>query len=114
MIAVKRLAILALCIAGCRTATPIREIHSATAPDISRVTMKNGTVITFNQDFGWYNQQAGTIEGVTTDSLHVEYHLVELKQVETVRTYSLLPAVGAAIALLGFGIYVVGRILAIL
>ena len=95
-------------LAGCPTVTPVREIHSATTPDISRVMLKSGTVITFNQDFGWFNQKAGTIEGVTTDSLHVEYHLVELKQVETVGTYSLLAAVGAAHAVLLGGAGLVG------
>ncbi len=76
--------------------------------------LKNGTVITFNQDFGWFNQNAGTIEGITTDSQHVEYHLVELNKVETVRTYSIVAAIIAAGALLGFGIYLLAKLLAIL
>lgn len=99
---------------GCRSIVPARDLHGASAPDISRVMLKNGTVITFNQDFGWFNQNAGTIEGITTDSQHVEYHLVELNKVETVRTYSIVAAIIAAGALLGFGIYLLAKLLAIL
>lgn len=75
--------------------------------------LKNGKVIEFNKDFGWYNQTAGTIEGVTVDSQHVEYHLAEISKVETVRVYSVIPAIYSAVAILGFVIYVIARLLAL-
>jgi hypothetical protein len=101
------------CVCGCRTVAPIHDLRSSTAPDISRVMLKNGDVIVFNGDFGWYNQKGGTIEGMTIDSQHVEYHLTELSKVETVRTYSLAAAFLAAGVLLGFGIYLLAKLLAI-
>ena len=76
--------------------------------------LKSGEVVLFNKDFGWYNQKAGTIEGETGDSQHVEYHLIELSKVETVRAYSILAAAYTGIALLGFGIYLIGHLLALL
>ncbi len=82
----------AILFSGCRAIYPVRELRSSSAPDISRVMKKNGTVVVFNPDLGWYNKQAGTIEGVTVDSQHVEYHLSELAKVETVREYSIIPA----------------------
>jgi hypothetical protein len=109
----KRAALLLLLVVGCRTVSPIHDLRSSTAPDISRVMLKNGNVIEFNRDFGWFNEKAGTIEGVTADSQHVEYHLVELSKVETVRAYSLIAAVLAAGALLGFGIFLLAKLLTI-
>ena len=100
-------------LASCRTVSPIIELHSSFAPDISRVMLKGGNVVEFNKDFGWYNQRAGTIEGITVDSQHVEYHLAQLSKVETVRGYSLVAAVYAGIAVLGFAIYLIARLLAL-
>jgi len=110
----KAFAIIILLLAGCRTVSPIRELHPAFSPDISRVMLKSGTVVLFNKDFGWYNQQAGTIEGITADSQHVEYHLTQLSKVETVRTYSIVPAIYTAGAILGFVIYVIAHLLALI
>jgi len=102
----------AMLFAGCRAIYPVRELRPSSAPDISRVMLKNGKVTIFNADFGWYNKQAGTIEGVTADSSqHVEYHLSEISKVETVREYSIFPAaVVAGIALWG-ALYLLGEIL---
>lgn len=110
---VKYFAVALLLFAGCRTITPIRDLHPALAPDISRVMLKGGTVVEFNKDFGWYNQSAGTIEGITVDSQHVEYHLAQLTKVETVRVYSLVAAVYTWAAVLGFAIYLLARLLAL-
>jgi hypothetical protein len=106
-----RLAILSILFAGCRSITPARELRPSSAPDISRVMMKNGKVVIFNADFGWYNRQAGTIEGITVDTQHVEYHLSELTKVETVREYSLIPAAVLAGIVLLAGVYLVAKIL---
>jgi hypothetical protein len=110
-----QLTILAACstilFSGCRAIYPVRELRTSSAPDISRVMMKNGKVIVFNADFGWYNKQAGIIEGTTVDSQHVEYHLSELSKVETVREYSLIPAAFVAgVVLLGV-LYLVAEVL---
>ena len=109
----KRLAILSIFIAGCRTVSPVKDIQPASEPNISRVMLKNGNVVIFDQAFGWFNKQAGTVEGETTDSQHVEYHLSELSKVETVRAYSILPAILAGGIILGVGIYVLSRLLAL-
>jgi hypothetical protein len=98
---------------ACRTVISVKQVQSSSAPDISRVTLLNGSIVTFNDDFGWYNKQAGTIEGVTADSLHVEYHLTELLKVENVRAYSIIPAVIVAIAPLAASIYVLYRLLSL-
>ena len=95
---------------GCRAIYPVRELRPSSAPDISRVMMKNGTVVVFNPDLGWYNRQAGTIEGITVDSQHVEYHLSELAKVETVREYSLIPAAVVAGIVLFAGLWIVAKI----
>ena len=102
----------AMLFTGCRAIYPVRELRPSSAPDISRVMLKNGKVTIFNADFGWYNKQAGTIEGVTADSSqHVEYRLSEISKVETVREYSIFPAaVVAGIALWG-ALYLLGEIL---
>lgn len=109
----KYFTLLLLLFVSCRTITPIHDLHSSFAPDISRVMLKGGTVVEFNKDFGWYNQSAGTIEGITVDSQHVEYHLAQLSKVETVRGYSLVAAVYAGAVVLGFGIYLIARLLAL-
>lgn len=111
--AVKYLAVVLLLFAGCRTITPVLDLHSSLSPDISRVMLKSGNVVEFNKDFGWYNQSAGTIEGMTVDSQHVQYHITELSRVETVRGYSLVAAVYTGVAVLGFGIYLIARLLAL-
>lgn len=105
------LAVLAILIAGCREVFPVRDIHASSAPDISRLMLKSGKVVEFNADLGWYNRHAGTIEGITTDSVHVEYHLTEINKIETVREYSIIPAVYAGMALLGGVIYVIAVLL---
>jgi hypothetical protein len=109
-----RLAILAtsatMLFAGCRAVQPVRELRSSSAPDISRVMLKNGKVVVFNADLGWFNKQAGTIEGMTVDTQHVEYHLSELTKVETVREYSIVPAAFmVGVALLG-ALYLLAKI----
>ena len=73
--------------------------------------LKNGKVTIFNDDFGWYNLRAGTIEGVTRDSQHVEYHLSEISKVETVREYSIFPAAFVAVVALWAGLYLLAEIL---
>ena len=101
----------AMLFSGCRAIYPVRELHSSSAPDISRVMLKNGKVVSFNPDFGWYNKQAGTIEGMTADTQHVEFHLSELAKVETVREYSLIPAAFVTGIVLLAGIWLVAKIL---
>jgi hypothetical protein len=102
----------AMLVAGCRAIYTTRELRPSSAPDISRVMLKNGKVTIFNDDFGWYNRQAGTIEGVTRDSSqHVEYHLSEISKVETVREYSLFPAAFVAVVVLWAGLYLLAKIL---
>lgn len=98
-------------LASCRTVSPVREIRPSWQPDISRVTLKNGTIVEFNDDFGWYNKQAGTIEGVTRDGKHEEFHLVEISKVETVRGYSIFFALAAAAGVLGAAIYIIAKLL---
>lgn len=113
MTSLKRIAILLIFFGGCRTVSPVKDIQSASEPNISRVMLKNGNVITFNRDFGWFDKQAGTVEGETTDSQHVEYHLSELSKVEIVRAYSIIPAILAGGVILGVGIYLMSRLLAL-
>jgi hypothetical protein len=96
--------------AGCRAIYPVRELQPSSAPDISRVMLKNGKVVVFNADFGWFNKQAGTIEGMTVDTQHVEYHLSELTKVETVREYSLIPAAFMLGVVLWGGLYLLAKI----
>jgi hypothetical protein len=108
---VKPLVIVALLLGGCRAIAPVQTIRPSSAPDISRVELKNGKVTTFNLDLGWYNKKAGTIEGITTDSVHVEYHLSELSKVETVREYSIIPAVFVGGVVIGAVIYLLSQIL---
>ncbi len=111
MTVVKRLAILLLIVAGCRTVSPVRELETSTVPDISRLILRDGKVIAFNRDFGWYNKQEGTIEGVDTAGQHVVYHLAEVNKVETVRAYAIIPlvlTVGIAIAV---GVYLIAKLL---
>ncbi|MFI5202408.1 MAG: hypothetical protein ACHQNE_08470 [Candidatus Kapaibacterium sp.] len=110
----KFFAIIILLFAGCRTVSPVREIRPSLAPDVSRVMLKSGKEVLFNKDFGWYNQKAGTIEGVTVDSQHVEYHLVEIGKVETVRAYEVIPAAFTAGAILAAAIYLIAHLLALL
>ena len=108
---VRYVALVALFCTGCRAIIPVREIRSSSAPDISRVELKNGKVTIFNADLGWYNKRAGTIEGITLDSQHVEYHLSELNKVETVREYSVVPAAVVGAALLGAVIWLASLLL---
>ena len=105
------LLMLLLCVAGCRTVMPVKNLHPSFAPDISRIMLKNGKVIIFNRDFGWYNKKAGTIDGMTADSQHVEYRLSDLSKVETVRAYSIIPAAFTIGTVLGAGIYLLAKLL---
>lgn len=114
MTLLKRLAIVLILFAGCRTVAPVSQLQSSMEPNISRVMLKNGNVVVFNRDFGWYNKHAATVDGTTTDSQHVEYHVSELSKVETVRAYALIPLVITGGMLLGVGIYVMAKILALL
>ncbi len=106
-----RLAMFAILISGCRAISLVREIQPSTAPDISRLMLKSGNIVVFNADLGWYNKNAGTIEGVTADSQHVEYHLSDITKVETVREYSIVPAVLVGAILLLAGIFLLSKIL---
>jgi len=103
--------LLFLALAGCRSVIPVREIHTSSAPDISRVMLKNGTLVVFNADFGWYDKQQGIIEGVNVDSQHVSYHLSEVNKIELVRTYSIFFAAAAALVPLGLGIIILAKLL---
>ena len=105
---------IAIAFGSCRTVVPVRQIQAASQPDISRVTLRNGDIVTFNDDFGWYNKKEGIVEGVTADSQHVQYHLSELLKVETVRAYSLIPAVAVALLPLGIAIYLLYKVFSIL
>ena len=98
-------------LAGCRTVTPIREIRPSWDPDISRITLKNGTILEFDDNFGWYDKQAGIVEGTTRDHQHVAYHLSEISKVETVRAYSIFFAIATALAIFGLGIYLLAKLL---
>ncbi|HWF45102.1 MAG TPA: hypothetical protein VG537_10715 [Candidatus Kapabacteria bacterium] len=102
------------CSLGCRTVTPVRNIQAASAPDVSRLLLRNGSVVQFNKDFGWYNAQEGTVEGVTRDSQQAVYHLSEIQSVETVRSYELGIAVVTALAPLAVGIYLLAKVLSFL
>jgi hypothetical protein len=104
---------LATTLASCRTVIPVSQIRASTAPDISRLTLKNGTVVEFNEDFGWYNKQARTVEGVTKSSEHVEYHLNEIARVEYVRFYSIYFAAIVATTAGAAAIYLLAKLLAI-
>ena len=98
-------------IAGCREVFPAHDLHPSFSPDISRLVLKTGEIVTFNQDFGWYNKRAGTIEGMTDSNVHVEYHLAEINKVETVRGYSLVPAIVVAGMIIGAGIWIIEKLL---
>ena len=99
---------------SCRTVGPVRDIRPVSAADISRVTLLSGKVVEFDDDFGWYNKQAGIIEGMTRDSQQVVYHLSEISKVETVRSYSIAIAVVTAIVPLAVGVYLLAKILSVL
>jgi hypothetical protein len=96
---------------ACREVYPVKDLHPSGAPDISRLILKNGHVVKFNTDFGWYNRRAGTIEGMTDSNTHVEYHLLEVNRVETVRGYSIFPAIIVGGMILGVGIWLVEKLL---
>jgi hypothetical protein len=102
---------LSVLVGSCRTVTPIREIRPSWDPDISRITLKNGTILEFDDNFGWYDKQAGIVEGTTRDHQHVAYHLIEISKVETVRAYSIFFAIATALAIFGLGIYVLAKLL---
>ena len=116
----KRFALLLIFALGCRSVIPVREIRTASAPDISRVTLKNGKVVTFNEDFGWYDKKAGVVEGTiksidgVPDSQHVAYHLMEINKVETVRGYAIFGAIGAALVIGAIAIYFLFRLVSLL
>src|ERR1700683_571718 len=100
-----------LLFAGCRSVIPARELRGSSAPDISRIVLRKGdSVIVFNKDFGWYDRPAGTVDGMTLDSQHVEYRLTEINKVETVRDYSLIPAVFAGAVVIFGAIYLVAKL----
>ena len=113
---IQRLTLIAVLLLAlsCRTVSPVRNIRPVSAPDISRVTLLSGKVMEFNDDFGWYNKQAGTIEGITRDSQQVVYHLSEVGKVETVRTYSIVIAVITALIPLAVGVYLLAKLLSVL
>jgi len=109
----KRLVLLLLLAAGCRTVTPIRQIRPTWSPNIARLTLLNGTVVQFNNDYGWYDKQAGIIEGMSTDSQHLTYHLAEVSRVETVRSYELALAVFAALIPIALGLYILMKLVSL-
>jgi hypothetical protein len=107
--------IIFLLFAGCRSVIPARELRPDSSPDIARLVLKKGdSVIVFNSNFGWYNKRAGLIEGMTPDSLRVEYLLTEINKVETVRNYSVIAAVYTGIAVIGAAIYVIAKLFTLL
>ncbi len=108
---VAMLACFAAMTAGCRTVSPVREVRSSYQPDISRLMLKNSKIVIFNADLGWYNKQAGTIEGVTVDTQHVVYHLSEINKIETVREYSIIPAIYVGVVVIFAGLYLLAAIL---
>ncbi|MDP4199502.1 MAG: hypothetical protein Q8922_03015 [Bacteroidota bacterium] len=104
-------ALLVLIVCSCRTVSPVREIRTAWEPDISRITLKNGTIIEFDENFGWYDKQGGIVEGMTRNHEHIQYHLIEIAKVETVRSYSIFFAIASAAAVFALGIYLVYKLL---
>jgi hypothetical protein len=108
---VRALILVILLFAGCRSVIPARDLRSSSAPDISRIVLRKGdSLIIFNKDLGWYNKRAGTIEGVTRDSQHVEYRIGEINKIETVREYSIIPTIVAAGIVIGAVIYLVAKL----
>ena len=108
---VRSLILVILLFAGCRSVIPARDLRSSSAPDISRIVLKKSdSLIIFNKDLGWYNKRAGTVEGITLDSQHVEYRVAEINKVETVREYSVIPVIVAAGIVLGAVIYLVAKL----
>lgn len=95
---------------GCRRIHPLQEVHSATAPHISRVFLANGKVIQFDEDLGWLNVQDSNIDGTTIDSQHVRIALKEVRSVETVREYSVVFLYAAALAAMGVAAYLLFRL----
>jgi hypothetical protein len=67
--------------------------------------MTNGKTIAFNDDLGWYDAQDSIVEGMLADSQHVEIPVRDVRDVETVREYSVVFVYAAAIALMGVAAY---------
>jgi len=101
-------------VASCRQVIPISQIRPSSAPDISRITLKNGTIIEFDQEFGWYNKQARTVEGATKTGDHVEYHISEIMRLEYVRVYSIIFAAAVATTVGAGAIYLLAKLLTII
>jgi hypothetical protein len=100
---------------GCRSVIPAHDLLGSSAPNISRIMLKKGdSVIVFNRDFGWYNKRAGLIEGISLDSQHVECRLSDIRNIETVRNYSLIPAIFAGVAVVGTVLYLMAKLLSLL
>ena len=104
---------LAMTLTACRAVIPVSQIRPSSAPDISRLTLKNGTIVQFNEDYGWYNKQARTVEGVTKAGDHVEYHLNEIQRLEYVRFYSIAFAAIVATTAGAGAIYLLAKLLAV-
>jgi hypothetical protein len=105
---------LATALTSCRMVIPAGEIRAGSAPDISRITLKNGSVVEFDQDFGWYNKKSRIVEGKTKTGDQVEYHISEIAKVEYVRVYSIFFAAGVATVAGGLAIYILARLFALL
>ena len=101
-----------LLLAGCRSVIPARDLRSSSAPDISRIMLRKGdSVVVFNKDFGWYDKKAGIVEGVTLDSQHVAYPVASISKLETVRDYSIIPAILTASVIIGAALYLIAKLL---
>jgi hypothetical protein len=99
---------------GCRAVIPVSQIRPSSAPDISRVTLKNGMIVEFDRDFGWYNKQARTVEGNTKAGTHVEYNLTEIVRLEYVRFYSIVFAAAVATAVGAVAIYLLAKLFTVI
>jgi hypothetical protein len=102
--------LLAVSAFGCRGVHDVSHLKSATAPHISKLFLGNGKTVVFNADLGWYDVKDSLIEGVTVDSQHVSIPLAEVRNVETVREYSVAFFYIPVLAAMGVATYLLFRL----
>jgi hypothetical protein len=107
------LVLLATSLTSCRSVRPVKELHFSSAPHIASLTLLNGQSVTFDQDFGWFDQEKGIIEGLNDSGKAVSVTLMQVNTVETVREYALVPAILTLCMILAGAVYVLYKLLSI-
>lgn len=99
---------------SCRRVQNVSELHTATAPHVSRMFLKNGSQVQFDEDLGWFDARDSSIEGMTADSQHVQMSIHDLDRVETVREYSIVFVYAIAMGVAGVAAYAFFRLVDLL